>query len=184
MSLLEIQISQGDSANFVKNRIVATDAREMLVRLAGHLEAIAAGVTLGANVVVRESPVRASGTVTFTDVPTANDTVTVNGVDFTAKASGATGNQFNIGGGADAAAKAAATATNLAAAINASTTAKVKDVVQASASAGVVTVTAKQAGLGGNVFTLTESADNCEVAAIAGGTDGTRYALNLGQAAQ
>ena len=43
------------------------------------------------------STVQATGTVTFSGQPSANDTVTLNGVTFTAKSSGATGNEYNIG---------------------------------------------------------------------------------------
>lgn len=40
---------------------------------------------------------KATGTITFSDTGEASDTILVNGVTFTAVASGATGNQFNVG---------------------------------------------------------------------------------------
>lgn len=95
--------------------------------------------------------VQASGTITFAGL-VATDTITVNGVVFTAVASGATGNQFNVG------ASDTITATNAAKAINASVTANVIHVVFASAVGPVITVTAVQPGLQGNMNTLAISA--------------------------
>lgn len=43
------------------------------------------------------STVKATGTVTFSGQPSANDTVTLNSIVFTAKSSGAGANEFNIG---------------------------------------------------------------------------------------
>jgi hypothetical protein len=90
---------------------------------------------------------QASGTITLASM-VATDTVTINGVVFTAVASGATGNQFNVG------VSDTATAANLAAAINASVTANVVHVVFAASTLNVVTVTAVQPGLQGNMNTL------------------------------
>src|SRR6266550_3338005 len=53
----------------------------------------------GINIRYADTAVSASTTGTFTGDPVANDTVTVNGVVFTAKASGATGNQYNFTAG-------------------------------------------------------------------------------------
>lgn len=89
----------------------------------------------------------ASGTFTLASV-VATDVCSINGVNFTCVASGATGNQFNVGADDDE------TATNLAAAINASVTALVTGVVTASASGDVVTVTAVQKGLVGNSIAI------------------------------
>ena len=117
----------------------------------------------------------ASGTYTLTSV-VATDAVAVNGVTFTAVASGATGNQFNVG------VSDTATATNLAAAINASATALVSGYVTASSAATVVTVTAVQKGLAGNVYTIT-SADGTIVASGArltgGAADPTAITLSF-----
>jgi hypothetical protein len=103
--------------------------------------------------------IQAFGTITLSGM-VATDTVTINGVVFTAVSSGATGNQFNIGG------SDTITATNLARAINASTTANVINVVFATSAANVVTVTAVQPGLQGNMNTLAAS----NHAFISGGT--------------
>lgn len=111
--------------------------------------------------------VAASLAGTFTGAPTAADTVTVNGVAFTARASGATGNEFNIGG------SVTITAANLAAAINASASTAVSGVVVASSSLGVVTISCLIPGYIGNAITVSESCANFTFAgsatALAGG---------------
>lgn len=122
--------------------------------------------------------VQASGTITFTGLPVADETVTIGGIDFTAKASGATGNQFNIG------ASATLTAAALAAAINASTTAGIAGVVTATSALGVVTVTCIIPGRVGNGITLAEALTNATVsgARLASGADGTSLSHSLGVA--
>src|SRR5581483_7470396 len=102
---------------------------------------------------VYSSGVQASGTVTFSSLA-ANDTVTVNGVVFTAKTSGATGNnQFNLG------ANDTAAAVNFAAIINASNAPnKILNVVTASPAGAVTTITMTEAGQIGNLGTLAISA--------------------------
>lgn len=95
--------------------------------------------------------VAASGTFTL-DTVIATDAISISGVTFTAVASGATGNQFNVG------ADDTETAENLAAAINASVTALVTGVVTATSADEVVTVSAVTKGLSGNAITI-ESAD-------------------------
>lgn len=115
-----------------------------------------------------DTAVSASTTGTFTGDPTAGDTITINGVVFTARASGATGNEFNIGG------TPTLNATNLAAAINASTTARIIGTVAASSSAGVVTFSSIVPGSVGLTTTITESLDNFTLAATTFATGGTQ----------
>lgn len=90
--------------------------------------------------------VAAKGSLTLLANLIANDTVTVDGVVYTAVASGATGQQFNIG------ANAAATATAMAAVINPSAN------VAAVATGTVVNLTAKALGLPGNARALATNA--------------------------
>jgi hypothetical protein len=115
--------------------------------------------------------------ITFTGIPAAAGTITIAGVTFTAVASGATGNQFN------AVTSAAQCATNLAAAINASSTPVVnptmivscplRNAVNATASAGVVTVYTRISGTEWNSVTETESLTNAVITTQwAGGTNG------------
>ena len=99
---------------------------------------------------VEGAAVRASGTVTVATA-IAGNTVTINGVVFTGVGSGATGNQFNIGG------SNTITATNIANAINGSVTALVAGHVTASSSAAVVTIRSTNYGIYGNAVTLASS---------------------------
>lgn len=91
--------------------------------------------------------VQASGTFTFASVIATNSFV-INGVTFTCVASGATGNQFNVGG------TDTLTAVAAAAAVNASVTALVSGYVTASSALGVVTITSSNYGIYGNQVTI------------------------------
>jgi len=115
-----------------------------------------AGLTSGAmmgNMTVSVSSsalVAATGTVTASSVQ-AGDTVTINGVVFTATTSAAGANQFNIG--ASNTTCAAAIVTSIAA----STTALIQGFISASSALGVVTLTAIPKGVVGNAYTLVSS---------------------------
>lgn len=104
---------------------------------------------------------KATALLTLTGLPVAAETFTLNGVTFTARASGAVANEFNIG------ASATATATAIAAAINASVTNGVKDAVTATSSAGVVTITAITDGYSALGYTISESMTNTAATAWA-----------------
>jgi hypothetical protein len=95
--------------------------------------------------------VAAYGTVTISAGLAAGEIATVNGVAFTSVASGALGNQFNVGADENAA------ATNLAAAINASTSSEIKGRVTAAAATNVVTITARNPGSAENAIPLVVS---------------------------
>lgn len=122
----------------------------------------------GINIRYFDTAVSASTTGTFTGSPSNNETITVNGVVFTAKTSGATGNQFNIG------ASVTANGDNLAAAINASTTAGIINVVSASNVAGVVTFSSVVPGEVGLNTPITEALTNFTLAATTFTTGGTK----------
>lgn len=104
----------------------------------------------------------ASGAITFSGAGTAADTVTIGGRVITMVASGAVGDQINIGG------SATATAQNLKNLINGDATFP----VDASGAAAVITLTAKIAGTGGNAITTTEAGTGTSfgAATLAGGT--------------
>lgn len=131
----------------------------------------------GLKMYVNLGAVQAFDTFTFTGQPTAADTCTINGVTFTARASGAVANEFNIGS------SVALTCANMAAAINASTSAKIANTVFAKATATTVVVTCLTPGTIGNLCTMTESLGNCTItgANFAGGTEGTNYILQHGR---
>ena len=110
--------------------------------------------------------VAAKGSLTLLANLIANDTVTVDGVVYTAVASGATGQQFNIG------ANAAATATAMAAIINPSAN------VAAVATGAVVNLTAKALGLAGNARALSTNAAariTLSGATLTGGANGHTF---------
>lgn len=110
--------------------------------------------------------VAAKGSLTLLANLIANDTVTVDGVVYTAVASGATGQQFNIGG------NPAATATAIAAIINPSAN------VAAAATGAVVNLTAKALGLAGNARALATNAATritLSGATLTGGANGHTF---------
>lgn len=104
----------------------------------------------------------ASGTIVFSGVGQAADTVLINGVTFTAQASGATGNQWNVGG------TATLSAANLAAAIVASATALVNLQVTASALTGTVTISSIIPGVSGNAVTIAKGVDALSAMTVSG----------------
>jgi hypothetical protein len=126
--------------------------KQMALRLAEYFTALASGHEQGTLEVYvgGTTGVAASATATFASI-VADNVVTINGVAFTAKDSGATGNEFNIGASDTTAAAACA------AAINASVTAKIAGYVSATSSGAVVTISALRKGVGGNMFTLTKT---------------------------
>lgn len=159
-----------DAANM---RLNGTGSYTNVARLVDWLRGFVIGNRTG-NMLIKVGAVQATGLVTFTGAPTADETVTIGNVVFTAKDSGATGNQFNIGG------SVTATALNLATAINAS--ANLTGKITASPNLGVVTLTSVVPGLIGNALALSESMSNTTVTAFASGTDGTAYNMTLGKA--
>lgn len=116
----------------------------------------------------------ATGTITIATNPTDGDTITVNGVVVTFKTSGATGNQVNIG------ASAGATATALAAFLNASSLAGLS-VATYAANASAVTVTYDVKGTAGNNFTLASGQASVTVsgAKLTGGTASTSKKVDV-----
>lgn len=108
----------------------------------------------------------ASGTIVFSAQPAVDSTVTLNGTAFTFKASGATGNQVNIG------ANVGATATALAAALNGSAVSGVAAATY-SATGATLTIQHDTAGAVGNTFTLAAGAGSngtVSGAVLTGGT--------------
>jgi len=114
--------------------------------------------------------VRSSQTVTFTGTPVANETITINGLVYTFKAARALIGEITIN------ANNTTQAENLVTAVNGSdTVGPYGSDVFASNAAGVVTLTAREYGTKGDVFTLTEAATGTAVggATFAGGTEAT-----------
>ena len=171
MSVLKLAISSARPTTELAARFeTATDSRAIANRITNFITGLSTGTegamsaTVPPQIVVsiQENQVKASGTITLTGVGAANDTVIINGVTFTAVASGATGDQWNVG------ATLTLSAASLAAAINASVTALVAGYVTAANVAGVVTVTSVFHGLSGNQTTIAEGVDAGTVMAVSG----------------
>lgn len=126
-----------------------------------------------ASLSINVGAVKAAGTLTVAAGGSANnETCTVCGITFTAKTTGATGNQFNIS------ATAATQAQNMVTAFNAS--ADLAGKVVASRENGVVTLTAVVPGVIGNGLQLSAGTlANVTLGAFANGSDGTAYSLDL-----
>jgi phage tail sheath gpL-like len=148
------------------NDLMAETGYSMLagLRLKDFFKRITSGMK-PATVRTENNPVKASGTLTATSV-IATDAVIINGTTFTCVASGATGNQFNVG------ASDTLTMAALAAAINASSDAT--GIYTATSATNVVTVSAARPGLMGNAITLVSSDATIVASAgrLADGTDG------------
>lgn len=94
----------------------------------------------------------ASGSITFSAQPAVDSTITINGVEFTFKASGATGNQIDLG------ADLSATIDNIVTALNGSVETSVDDATYAKSGTTILTITHDTNGLSGNAFTLAAGA--------------------------
>lgn len=181
MSLVKIIINtpknSGDVDALLRLQNDAANSPDQVSRIANFLQGVA---IRGGNVLCETGGVRASVVGTFTGAPTAADTVTINGVDFTARAANPAANEFVLSS------VAATNATRLAAAINASTSNKIKGTVIAVADGATVTVYATDPGQGGNMFTCAESMTNFAWAgaatALSGGTNpNTLNQINVGR---
>lgn len=120
--------------------------------------------------------VAASGTIALSGVSTANDTILINGVTLTCVASGATNNQWNVSG------TAALQATEIARAINASSTSLVSgQVVATKTSTSTVTITAVLKGITGNTITIAKGTDGGSVMTVSGArlTGGVAITANV-----
>lgn len=144
------------SAIDLKNRFQTTQAtqpRFAAVAIENMMAELALGNRMGTMIHTIDDGdgVAANGTITFSSIAN-NDTITVCGVVFTCKTSGASGAaQFNIGASTDTSA-----AVNAAAKINAHTT--LTYMVTAAAASGVITITCVRKGLIGNFLTTAISA--------------------------
>ena len=108
----------------------------------------------------------ATGSITFTGNPTANDTITLGGTAITFVASSPVGNQVIIG------LTAAATFSNLLTFLQQSTDTNIDQCLYAQGTGNVVIITDKVAGTAGNSFTVVKSSSVITVsgATLSGGT--------------
>lgn len=176
-------------ASFVKILLHVTDSKETMNQVlslssTGYsgfaLEKLISDMvdgTLASYTKVSTGAIQATGTGTFTGAATANQTMTIGGVTFTAKASpNEAANEYLVS------ATVALEAASLVRAVNANTT--LARLVLASSALGVVTFTAVQPGVASNFFpTVNVNTSNFSFAQaiLAGGTDGTQVATNYGR---
>lgn len=184
MSVLKLKVTTKRPVSYLtQNFQTAGGSRAIAERVKQYVERVYTGGELAQDsstppqivITVQNDETQATGIFTLTSV-VATDAVLINGVTFTGVVSGAGANQFNIGFNDDA------TASGLAAAINASVSALVDGYVTASASTNVVTVTSDFYGPAGNTTTIA-SADGTIVAATArlegGASDPSELTLNF-----
>lgn len=166
------------SRSDLSDRLVHTEGRRTALNVADHFRRVAAGLESGSFDLYTSSasPVAASGTITLASVA-ADDTVTIGGVTFTAKASPSGSVQFSQAG------TDTQDAASLAAKINAHST--LSQIVSATSASGVVTVTCRVKGVIGNFITLASTGGTMTLSAsaLAGGTGGvtgapTSYTLS------
>lgn len=179
MGKLVVELEIDDTATLMVEKLDSAIKENSMNNLVNLMSGIQGGA-YNAAMNVKLGAVQASLAGTFSGAPTADETITINGVDFTAKDEGAEGDEFNIG------ANVTATALNLATAINASTTAGIADVIYASPNAGVVTIYSTQAGKIGNAVVVAESMTNFAWAGaatkLAGGTQSTNSTFQFSKA--
>ena len=132
MATTILTLTHNESAADMTARLQDEDKRDTANKIRNYMAALASGSKSAKfDLQISEgNAAAATGTVVFSGVGAAADTILVNGVTFTAVASGATGNQWNVG------ATATLSAAALAAAITASATALVSGYVTASAATG------------------------------------------------
>jgi len=171
--VLESKLSAADQARRIFVR--PGDRNGSIRRVSDFIRAFSIGAYRGA-IELCTGAVKAAAPLTFTGAPTATETFDLCGQTFTARDSGAVTNEFNIG------ASVTETATNVAAAINASNSTNVTGAVVATSALGVVTITAKVPGAIGNAMRLSASLSNATRVDFAGGSDGPRTPLAAGGA--
>lgn len=153
------------TGDLVSQFVTQVMSKEMqIARLEALLDGLASGARNGSvDVTIDDgNGVKASGTVVFSGINTANDTFTLNGVTMTAVASASVNNQWSV------AASATAQATAFAAAVNASTTSLISGQVVAVASGSTVTMTSQVAQIWGNAVTTAKGTDAGSVMTVSG----------------
>lgn len=174
MSLQRIVIDTDLSVDQFKSQCdLAPGQLPALQNLSNYLEALSGGNQM-ANLSIKVGAVQATGSITSTGAATAAQTMKIANQTLTAKASGAVpaDGEFDVSG------TVATQAANIALAINSMP--ELVGIVTASASLGVVTVTAVVPGLIGNGIELVDvDLANITVTGMADGSDGTAYDLDF-----
>lgn len=174
MSITNIIVTSTDTAAMILDQLnpqTGASVPDAVNRIARWMDGMANGNFYFSTIVEQIGAVQATATITSTGTASNNETMSVANQTLTAKTSGAVpaNGEFNISG------TVATQATNIAAAINAKTA--LIGLVTATASLGVVTVTAVRAGTEGNAFQMSEALTNVTVTQFSGGTNGTATTL-------
>ena len=169
-TIIVLDHQNNEQANDLQRILYSDNRQSSGFKLEDAITQVVSGVR-PAKVILGLNAVRAFGTVTLAS-HVATNTVTINGVVFTAVVSGAVANQYNVG-------TDTVTAANLAASINASVSAAIAGLVTATSVGPVVRGTAVTPGLLGNLVTLAISANGSVSGAFAtGGTQGSVTSTN------
>ncbi len=152
------------------------DPRFVIGRIGQLLEGLNEGK--GVKSTVNIGGTQPTSTITFTGQPVTAETCVINGVTFTARTAATLANEFTIGPTFNE------TAANLAASVNASTSAAIQGQIRATVVGGVVTLTAvvPRSGTQG-LATTTEVMTNATTSgAFAGGVDvANNYKIDVGR---
>lgn len=178
MSNLNRFILKTDTNGVSPTGFNSTDVSLMMRKVSHLFDSVANGSANG-NLGLALNPVAALATLTFTAAGTAADTITLGNVVVTLVASGATGDQINIG------VSATATAANLVAFINAGGYLEnLTGICTATSALGVVTLTAALAGTIGNGLNLAISSTAITITyawgANTAGSEGTAAVFGMG----
>lgn len=176
MAITVLKLTTNESAASDSSVLLGSESHVTANKLIDVLAAMAGGAKAASLSVAVAGVTAATDTVTFSAAATANDTVIVNGITFTAISGVPAAHQFDIG------LDESDSAESLAASINADPL----TLVVASAALGVVTLTAVQAGVMGNAITVAEGVDFGGVISVAtprlaGGVDATPTVYSFGR---
>ncbi len=184
MSTLNLAIQTGRStAQLGLSFETAAGPHSLAQRIQNYVSSVQTGTELAGGaglppsiaISIKENAVRASATLTCVTVVDTN-TVVINGVTFTAVSAAPSTNEFVR------ATSNTTTATNLAAAINASVTALVSGYVTASSALGVVTVYSTNYGIYGNQVTLSAGGGTITASStrlVSGAADATAQTISF-----
>lgn len=161
-----VVVAHDETSTNAQRDLIAESGQHMLagLKLKDYFKMFTSGMR-PAVVQTKVNAAKASGTITLASF-VATDVVTVNGIAFTCKSSGASGlTEFNVGG------DDTASAANIATVLNAHTT--LDGMIIATSATTVVTITALLPGEIGNAVTLAISAHgSVSGARLSGGTNG------------
>lgn len=169
MALQLLQISSDETTAEIESIINIEQGSQAALQSYENYFAGILGGQYRATIYASIGTVQATATMTSTGAATATEIFTLANVVFTARASGATGNEFNVSG------TVATQAANIAAAINAST--DLTGIVTATSALGVVTITASVPGLSGNAIQFSEGLTNVTITQFTGGTAGDQLTI-------